>query len=130
MIIKGQVFEHQYVVNEGVYQGFITLFRDRNPLHTDESFAKGKGFNSVVMHGNILNGFLSHFIGECLPQKNVVIQTQEIQYSKPVYLNDTLTLYVQVFDVFESVNAVELKFYFENQNKLKVAKGKVQIGQI
>ena len=130
MITKGQVFEHQYRVNEDVYQGFIDLFGDRNPLHTNESFAREKGFNSVVMHGNILNGFLSHFIGECLPQKNVVIQTQEIQYSKPVYLNDILMLHVQVIDVFESVRAVELKYYFENQNKLKVAKGKVQIGQI
>ena len=80
------------------------------------------------MHGNILNGFLSYFIGECLPLKNVIIQTQQIQYSLPVYINDSLDLTVEVADVFKSVAAVELRFHFQNSEGKKVAKGKIQIG--
>jgi 3-hydroxybutyryl-CoA dehydratase len=47
---------------------------------------------------------------------------------KPVYLNDNLTLHVQIEDVHESVNTVEFQYHFENQNKVKVARGTFQIG--
>jgi len=125
---KGDVFTCSFNVSHDIYKGFIETFNDRNPLHTDEKFAVGKGFKEMVMHGNILNGFLSYFIGECLPSKNVLIQTQEIKYLKPVYMYDQLTLCAEIEDVYESVNTIDFKYYFENQDKLKVAKGKIQIG--
>ena len=121
-------FEQLFTVSEEVYQGFISLFGDKNPLHTDHNFARAHGFIGKVMHGNILNGFLSYFIGECLPVKNVIIHTQSIQYKKPVYLNDTLTFEAIVTGIFDSVKAVELKFSFKNQDRRELAKGKIQIG--
>jgi len=127
---KGDTFHHRFDVTENVYCGFILLFEDRNPLHCDESFAMQKGFKHVVVHGNILNGFLSHFIGECLPLKNVIIHSQEIRYHAPVYLNEVLDFHAVVSNTSESVNAVEFKYYFENQAKAKVARGKIQIGII
>ena len=127
---KGSKFQQTYTVDETVYVGFISLFSDNNPLHTDEQFALQKGFKSKVMHGNILNGFISHFVGECLPFKDLIIHSQEIKFLRPVYLNDNLVFQMEVEDYFESVQTYECKFYFENQEKLKVAKGKFSIGLI
>ena len=123
-------FAQAYTVNEFVYNKFIELFNDRNPLHTSEEFSQKKKFKGRVMHGNILNGFLSHFIGECLPVKHVIIHSQQIQYKNPVYLNDELTLNVTVSDFFESVNVVEFKFIFKNKSGTLVARGKILIGII
>ncbi len=125
---KGDKFTVPFTVGTETYDGFKDLFNDLNPLHTDEEFAKGKGFTGKVMHGNILNGFLSYFIGECLPTKDVLIQTQEIKFLRPVYENDKLTLHAQIEEVFESVNTIEFKYFFENQDMIKVARGKIQIG--
>ena len=127
---KGDVFEHTFVITEQIYKGFIDLFNDKNPLHTNAEFAADKGFESKVMHGNILNGFVSYFIGECLPLKNVIIQTQEIKYTKPVYLDDSLDFRAEIVDVFESVNMMEIKFFFKKQDGIKVATGKINIGII
>jgi 3-hydroxybutyryl-CoA dehydratase len=127
---KGDKFQRRFVVTEATYQGFISLFADRNPLHVDQTFAREKGFQSEVMHGNILNGFLSFFVGECLPLKNVIIHSQAIQFHKPVYKDDVLELHAEVSEVFESVNAFEFRFHFANQADLKVAKGRLQIGII
>lgn len=121
-------FQIDFTVTDHIYKGFIELFKDKNCLHVDKNFAASKGFDDVVMHGNILNGFLSYFIGECLPYKNVIIHSQEIQYSKPVYLGDSLQLIAEVTDVIASVNVFIFKFYFINKKQTKVAKGKVQIG--
>jgi len=129
-MLKGDRFTHSYTVSPLIHEQFIELFGDRNPLHTDEPFSRRKGFQGRVMHGNILNGFLSHFIGELLPIKNVIIQSQEIKYYKPVYLNDELLLAAFVEDVHESVNVVEFKFNFSNTNGMRVAGGKIMIGII
>ncbi len=129
MIFKeGDHYSEQFPVSDGVYIGFIDLFKDHNPLHTDEKYAFSKGFMGKVMHGNILNGFLSYFIGECLPLKNVIIHSQSIQYKKPVYLNDSLVFEAVVTGIFEAVNAVEFKFIFKNRKEEIIAKGKFQIG--
>jgi len=125
---KGDIFTHNFIVSEEVYNKFVELFMDRNPLHTDTAFSKSKGFRDKVMHGNILNGFLSFFIGECLLDKNVILHSQQITYSKPIYMNDRLSLIASIEDIYESVNAIVFKFYFQNQNSVKVAKGKIQIG--
>jgi acyl dehydratase len=121
-------FENTFTISEKVYQDFIAVSNDKNPLHTDESFAVSKGFKGRVMHGNILNCFLSYFIGECLPTRNVIIHKQDIQFRNPVYLNDQVLLEAVVTDVFESVNAVEFQFTFRNDERKTVAKGKFQIG--
>lgn len=127
-IKKGDLFKHRFLVTEKVWRGFMEVFGDRNPIHTDSAYACEKGFNDIVMYGNILNGFLSYFIGELLPLKNVIIHTQEIRFNNPVYLNDSLDFVAEVKDFFESVQAIEFKYYFQNQHGIKVAKGSIQIG--
>ena len=127
---KDQKFDETFKVSEHVYQGFINLFQDKNPLHTNEKFALEKGFKGKVMHGNILNGFLSYFIGQCLPVKDVIIHSQEIQFKNPVYLEDTLIFEATVSEIFESVNTLEFKFTFKNSADKVVSKGKIQIGII
>ncbi len=43
---KGSIFKNEYLLTSEVYNGFINIFNDRNLLHTDKEFAKGKGFES------------------------------------------------------------------------------------
>jgi 3-hydroxybutyryl-CoA dehydratase len=126
----GDKYQHEFIVASEVYEGFLATFKDRNPLHTDSSFAASKGFKAVVMHGNILNGFVSYFVGELLPIKDVMIMQQEIKYHLPVFLNDTLFFTAIQSAIFESVNAMEFKFEFSNKDNKKVAKGKLLIGII
>jgi 3-hydroxybutyryl-CoA dehydratase len=129
MIFKIEdTFEEKFIVSNEIYNGFINLFNDKNPLHIDDGFAIENGFVGKVMHGNILNGFISFFIGECLSTKNVIIHSQEIQFKNAVYLNDELHFKAIIIGVYESVNAIEFKYNFKNANAKVVAKGKIQIG--
>lgn len=121
----------QFKVTQEVYDAFQLCSGDMNPLHTDEEFARSKGFGQRVMYGNILNAFVSTLIGMCLPVPDVIIHSQDIEYRKPVFLNDTLEAEMKVAEVHESVNAVELKFAFRNTATGKtVARGHIQIGVI
>jgi acyl dehydratase len=126
---EGLRISHQFSINSDIYKGFKKTFKDENILHTNEEYAQEKGFREKVMHGNILNGFISFFVGELLPDKNILIQKQEISFHKPVYLNDNLIFEAILSEVYESVNSFVFKFKFKNESGL-VAKGKVQIGKI
>ncbi len=128
MMTLGDQFETRFEVTEQVYRGFMEIFADRNPLHTDEAFAREHGFSGKVMYGNILNGFVSYFVGECLPVKNVAIQHQQIKFGTPVYLHDSLVMHSHLAEVYDTVNAYLFKFYFQNTAGVKVARGEVRIG--
>ena len=133
VIEQTQHMECTYKVTEDVYKAFQVVSGDRNPLHTNVDFAQAKGFAGCVMYGNILNCFVSHFVGMALPSDDVMIQTQDIQYHKPVFLNDEITLIAEVEEYSEAVRIInyKLKFYRMNAEKPQlVAKGHVQIGLI
>lgn len=124
---------HVYKVTPEVYYSFQRCSNDFNPLHTDAVFAKQKGFETPVMYGNILNAFISHFVGMLLPSREVMIQSQDISFHKPVFLNDDILMEASLDSVSEAVNVIiyKLKFYRigEPKNTL-VAKAHVQIGLI
>lgn len=123
----GDRFEHSFTVTERVYDGFVEIFEDKNPLHMDDSYAESRGFKSRVMHGNILCGFVSFMAGVCLPEKNIILISQEINFKKPVYMNDKLTLTFEVLNFSEAVNVADISFVFINESNKKAATGKVQI---
>jgi acyl dehydratase len=125
---KGDVYNLTFSVTDDVYYNFLKAFKDHNPLHTIDEVAQQKGFDQKVMHGNILNGFLSYFIGEGLPVKDVIIHSQSISFHKPVYLNDLLQFSAEITDYSEAVNVIQFAFSFTKGGTMKVAKGKIQIG--
>jgi 3-hydroxybutyryl-CoA dehydratase len=127
----GDRFTEHFIVSADIHKGFIALFGDRHPLHTDAGYAVARGFQSEVMHGNILNGFLSYFIGECLPEREVMILAQEIKYQRPVYLEDRLILEAEIVAEHHSVNVIELacKFRKEIDGKI-VASAKVHVNRV
>lgn len=122
---------YTYQVTREVYNSFQQCSSDYNPLHTDPVFASSKGFASVVMYGNILNAFVSHFVGMLLPVREVMIQSQDICYQKPVYLNDEIILESSIDTISEAVNIIQYKLKFiriKDGKRESVAKGHVQIG--
>jgi len=120
---------HTYKVTPEVYYSFQR--NDFNPLHTDQKYASDKGYTGTVMYGNILNAFISHFVGMLLPSREVMIQSQDINFHKPVYLNDEIQLEARIEQVSEAVNIIIYKLKFRRMHEGKtelVAKGHVQIG--
>lgn len=129
LLMEGSI-KYDFKITPEIKEAFQKCSNDFNPLHNDADFAKRKGFPSEVMYGNILNCFLSYFIGELLPIKDVIIHGQEIQYKAPVFMGDTLAFEAEVKEVVEAVNTVIYSYKFRNSSNALVAKGKIQIGVI
>ena len=66
-----------------------------------------------------------------LPAKELMIQSQDISFHKPVFLNDEIQLESEIDIVSEAVNIINYKLKFRRLADGKpelVAKGHVQVG--
>lgn len=106
----------------------MDIFDDKNPMHVDDAFSVSHGYPSKIMHGNILGGFLSYFVGECLPSKRVVIMSQTMNFHKPFFENDRLTFEAKVKGMYAEDTVAEIKFKFKDKlSGHLVSKGTVQV---
>lgn len=121
-------FSHLYKIDETAYEALLNVFQDKSPIHVDEEYAKSAGFAERVMHGAILQGFLSNFVGMHFPGKRSLILSVNINYHRPSYLGDEIRLTAQVKQKVETGQVVVMNVRFENiTSGLLVASGKVQI---
>ena len=127
-LIEGMTEEHDYVITPTVFQSFLTAFDDRSPVHVDEEYAKASGFDGAVMHGGILNGFLSHFVGMVLPGTRSLLLTTDLRFLQPSYLGDLIRLKATISQRLDTHQTVVLQMAFFNQTRdYLAANGRVQV---
>jgi 3-hydroxybutyryl-CoA dehydratase len=122
----GTRFRKQYVIGEDVYRRFLDLFGDASPLHVDDQAAISCGFPAKLMHGAILNGFISEFVGMNFPGKRTLELGVEIHFVKPTYVNDVLELEATVKERLESRQVLVLQFRFRRDTTM-VANGRITV---
>ena len=107
---------------------FREITGDINPLHNDEEYAKSLGHDKCVAYGMLSASYLSTLAGVYLPGKNSLILTTDVQFRKPVYVGDTLTITGEVIDKNETFRMFVMKVEMRNQDGAKVLKGKMEVG--
>ena len=120
--------QRDYVISADVYEHFLAGFGDRSPIHVDETYARNCGFVGKVMHGTLLNGFLSHFVGMYFPGEFSLLLTVDLRFAEPSYLDDVVqleTVVVQKLDV-RNVLVMSVKFTNTTRNWI-AARGRVQV---
>lgn len=128
-ICEGQSTERRYAITQAVYEQFLAAFGDTNRLHTDDSFAQSRGFRARLMHGAILNGFISHFLGVHFPGDASMLHSLQTQFKSPCYLGDEILLQATVTHVSAAVGVILLDIDLTNLTRRRIAaKAKVQVG--
>lgn len=107
---------------------FLEISGDNNPLHIDSDYAKEKGFRDRVVYGILSSSFYSTLVGVYLPGKYCILQGIDIQFSKPIFINDSLTIIGKVSYINEAYKQLEIRAFILNQEKIKVSKAKIKVG--
>jgi 3-hydroxybutyryl-CoA dehydratase len=127
-IAVGMKVAHDYAITPAVYENFLAAFQDHSPVHVDEAYAKQSGFPGKVMHGAILNGFVSHFVGMIFPGKPSLLLAVDLRYAQPSFLGDALQLEATVSQKLDAQRVVVLDLAFKNlTQKHLAARGRVQV---
>lgn len=126
---EGGTLDQQYQITSDVYESLVGTFKDASQIHIDDDFARDNGFKSKVMHGAILNCFLSEFIGMRFPGRRALLLGCDLRYLKPCYLDDFILVTAKVSQKLETrrVVVLDLRFYNETQQYV-AANGRAQVG--
>lgn len=81
------------VFSKTVTEADIVLYAgvsgDTNPVHLDESFAKGTMFKTRIAHGMLTAGFISAVLGTKLPGPGCIYLGQTLKFKAPVRIGDS-----------------------------------------
>lgn len=107
-------------------QQFAELSGDFNPLHVDDAFARGKGFEGAVVYGALMVAKVSQLIGMRLPGRDSVWASVTLDFRKPLYVGQAAQVEGVVAEVSESTGMVTLKLTVRAAGKL-LAKGSAEV---
>jgi acyl dehydratase len=100
---------------------------DFNPLHVDETFAKGMGMPSVYAPGMLIMGFLGQLVSDWA--RGAQLRRFSVKFTRMVWPGDTVVCKGRVTDRFGERGRyfAELDLWAENQKGELVMKGQAQL---
>jgi len=116
----------EFSVNSEQMRVFAELSGDANPLHTDEAFAKQRGFSGRVVYGALLVAKVSQLIGMQLPGRDSVWASIHLDFRKPLYVDQPATVEGVVANVSEATGMVQLELTVRALGKV-LAKGRAEV---
>ncbi|KDO30561.1 hypothetical protein SPRG_04462 [Saprolegnia parasitica CBS 223.65] len=78
-------------------EAFATLTGDTNPLHLDPTFCATTPFGKPVVHGILVSSLFPTVFGATMPGS--VYVSQSLRFHKPIFVNDPLTIRIEVTQV-------------------------------
>ena len=114
------------VTDTDVYM-FAGITGDFNPAHVNQVEAEKGMFGKRIAHGMLSAGFISAVLGTMLPGPGTIYMGQELRFTKPVAIGDTITATVTVAETIIEKNRVILDTVCTNQNGEIVIKGKATV---
>tara|TARA_B100000963_G_scaffold340264_1_gene338750 strand:+ start:19 stop:447 length:429 start_codon:yes stop_codon:yes gene_type:complete len=107
---------------------FIEISGDKNPLHCNKSYAKKNGFYGPVVHGMLSSSFYSQLVGVHLPGKYSILQGIDIDFVKPIYIENNLIVTGSVTFISIATKRIEIKASIKNENNEKLSRAKIRVG--
>lgn len=95
---------------------FAGLSGDFNPVHVDKEYASKTRFKRRIAHGLLTSSLLSQLLGMHLPGSGSIYMNQTLRFTKPVYIDDTITATGTVEAIDENKNTVTIKTECHNQH--------------
>lgn len=124
----GQFEKFSILVTNEMMEKFYIITGDTNPLHNDKEFAKYQEYKDNVVYGMLTASFLSTLAGVYIPGKLSLIQSLNIDFVKPVYVGNKLTILGIVKELNDTVKQMTLKVEIYNENNEKILRGKMKVG--
>lgn len=106
---------------------FAGITGDLNPAHTNEVAASKTMFKTRIAHGMLGAGFISAVLGMYLPGPGTIYMGQELKFTKPVHIGDTVTATATVEEIILEKNRVILDTTVVNQDGEIVIQGKATV---
>ncbi len=95
----GMRVSYSQTITDADIKAYAGLSGDHNPVHVNQEYAEESRYGRRLAHGLMSVGFFSALFGMRLPGPGCVYVSQNIQFKRPVYIDDTVTATAEVTDV-------------------------------
>jgi hypothetical protein len=95
----GMKASYSQTITDTDIKAFAGISGDRNPVHMDEEYASNSRYKKRIAHGLMTASYFSALFGTKIPGEGCVYVSQTLNFKKPVYVGDTVTATVEVFNV-------------------------------
>ena len=92
----GQKATRSLTFTEDSVKAYAEITGDYNPLHFDRDFAAKTKFKKLVVQGGLTAGILNALVGMDMPGPGTVFMNQNLQYTAPVFIGDTITAEAEI----------------------------------
>ncbi len=123
----GDFEEFSKTVSEYDIYSFAGITGDFNPAHIDEDYSKKSVFKERIAHGMLSAGFISAILGTKLPGPGTIYLQQELNFTAPVKIGDTITARVEIIELITEKNKVISKTICKNQKGEEVLDGRAVV---
>lgn len=126
MKIGDKAFVEKTISESDVYL-FSGITGDLNPVHVNQRQAQETRFKGRIAHGILVTGLISTCIGMHLPGPGAIYLGQQIKFTAPVYIGDTVSAEVEIIELNAEKNRVKLKTTCTNQEGKVVISGEALV---
>jgi len=123
----GQSYETSFAITAELIERFAEVTGDHNPIHLNEDYAAGSVFKQRVAQGMLQAGLLSGILGFHFPGVGTIYLSQTLKFIKPVFINDQITLRLEILEIISEKNRVRIDTRFSNQEGEAVITGEALV---
>jgi 3-hydroxybutyryl-CoA dehydratase len=119
----GQSASVSKTVSETDVYLFAGITGDLNPAHTNQVASEKTMFKGRIAHGMLGAGFISAVLGMYMPGPGTIYMGQELKFTAPVRIGDTITATGTVTELNVEKNVAKIETVCTNQDGKVVIKG-------
>ncbi|NLB19817.1 MAG: MaoC family dehydratase [Clostridium sp.] len=130
--MKGKTIQEIKIGDYEVYERTLTeadvvmfggVSGDLNPAHFNEKYAKETMFKGRIVHGMLTASYFSTILGTLLPGPGTIYLGQDLRFTKPVRVQDTIKAVATVTEINLEKNIIKLETLAYNDTGDVVIKG-------
>lgn len=97
----GHIEEYKKVITQENVEMFAKATGDNNPVHLNPEFAASTMFKKPIAHGMLSGSLFSTIFGTIYPGEGSIYLKQSLTFTKPVYIDEELSVKVEVTKIEE-----------------------------
>ena len=109
---------------------YAGLTGDMNPVHVDAEHAAQSMFGERIAHGMLVAGLISAVLGTQLPGPNSIYLGQDLSFTAPVKIGDTVKVRVTVTEKRDDKRIIKLRTTATNQRGEMVLDGTAVVKKV
>lgn len=123
----GQSAEFTKTITETDVVLYAGITGDFNPAHVDAVAAASGQFGERIAHGMLSAGLISATLAMKLPGPGAIYLSQQLRFTRPVKIGDTITARVEIVDLVAERRHVRLATTCRNQAGKMVLDGEAVV---